>query len=159
EQLFRDLLGALPAAVYVTDAAGRVTYCNEGAVDLWGGMPKLGEDSWYDLARFYEPDGKRMELADCPTEIALKQGRCVRDREAMLERPDGTRIPIIPYPTPIRDGMGAIVGVVNMTVDISERKQAELTLAERNAQLALAGKAALVGSYAYNSDLETMKVS
>jgi hypothetical protein len=44
-------------------------------------------------------------------------------------------------------------------VDVTERKQAELALAERNAQLALAGQAALVGSYAYESDLETMKVS
>ena len=51
----------------------------------------------------------------------------------------------LPYPTPLRDATGTIVGVVNMTVDISERLQAERTLAERNAQLALAGRAALVG--------------
>ena len=43
-----------------------------------------------------------------------------------------------------RDPTGAVVGVVNMTVDISERKQAEQMLAERNAQLALAGKFALL---------------
>src|SRR5262249_56739499 len=60
---------------------------------------------------------------------------------------------------PLRDVRGAVVGVVNMTVDISERQQAEETLAERNALLVLAGQAALVGSYAYESDLETMKVS
>ncbi len=35
----------------------------------------------------------------------------------------------------------------------------ELALAERNTQLALAGQAALVGSYAYESDLERMTVS
>jgi PAS domain S-box-containing protein len=159
EQLFRELLGALPAAIYVTDAAGRITYCNEGAVNLWGASPKLGEDRWSDLARFYDLDGKPMELTDCPTEIALKRGKSVRDREAILERADGTRIPIIPYPTPMRDRTGATVGVINMMVDISERKEAEQTLAERNAQLALAGKAALVGSYAYDSDLEKMTVS
>ena len=113
-------------------------------------MPKFGEDRWCDLARFYHSDGTPMAIEDCPTEIALKQGRVVRNLEAILERPDGTRIPIIPYPTPLRDGAGAIVGVLNMTVDISERKKAERALAERNMQLALAGKAALVGSYAYD---------
>src|SRR5262249_23087803 len=87
------------------------------------------------------------------------EGRCVRGYEAILERADGTRIPIIPNPTPLRDVRGAVVGVVNMTVDISERQQAEETLAERNALLVLAGQAALVGSYAYESDLEWMKVS
>jgi PAS domain S-box-containing protein len=150
EQLFRELLEALPAAVYVTDAEGRITYCNEAAVNLWGARPRLGEDRWCDLARFYYLDGRRMELRDCPTEIALKQGRCVRGCEATLERADGTRIPIIPYPTPIRRATGAIVGVVNMMVDITERQKAERTLAERNAQLALAGRAALVGSYVYD---------
>ena len=159
EQLFRELLAALPAAVYVTDAAGRITYCNEAAVNLWGARPRLGEDRWCDLARFYYPDGRRMELRDCPTEIALKQGRCVRGCEATLERADGTRIPIIPYPTPIRRATGAIVGVVNMMVDITERQKAERSLAERNAQLALAGRAALVGSYVYDVNKGTSQVS
>ena len=159
EQLFRELLGALPAAIYVTDAAGRITYCNEGAANLWGVRPKLGEDRWCDLARFYYPNGKRMEIRDCPTEIALKQGKCVRGREAVLERMDGTRIPMIPYPTPLRDATGTIVGVVNMMVDISERQKAERTLAELNAQLALAAKAALVGSHASDPGEERMTIS
>jgi len=46
-----------------------------------------------------------------------------------------------------------------MTVDISERKKAELTVAERNLQLALAGKAALVGSFAYDTGTEIMQIS
>jgi PAS domain S-box-containing protein len=46
-----------------------------------------------------------------------------------------------------------------MMVDISERRKAERILAERNAQLALAEKPALVGTFAYESDLETLKVS
>ena len=100
-----------------------------------------------------------MALDDCPTEIALKQGRVVRGREAILERLDGTRIPIVPYPTPMRDGKGAIVGVVNMTVDISEQKTAERMLAERNVQLDLAGKFALVGTFTLDVDLERMQVS
>jgi integral membrane sensor domain MASE1 len=37
-------------------------------------------------------------------------------------------------------------------------KKAELALAERNLQLALAGKAALVGSYAYDVDKDTMQI-
>ena len=46
-----------------------------------------------------------------------------------------------------------------MTVDITERKQAEAALAERNAQLALAGKTALVGSYAFDIPAGIMQVS
>src|SRR5262249_55313308 len=86
-------------------------------------------------------------------------GRAVWGREAILERTDGSRVPVIPYPKPLRDGNGSIVGVINMTVDISERKKTELVLAERNAQLALAGKVALVGSYAYDVNADAMRIS
>jgi len=159
ERAMRELLGALPAAIFVTDAAGRLTYYNQGAAALWGGMPTLGQDRWCDLARFYHADGTSMALEDCPTEIALKQGRAAGGREAVLERTDGTRVPIIPFPTPLRDSTGAVVGVVNMTVDISELKQAQRALAERNLQLALAGKAGLVGTYAHDFTDDLMQVS
>jgi PAS domain S-box-containing protein len=100
-----------------------------------------------------------MAPEDFPTENAVTDGPAVRGQEAILERADGTRISIIPYPTPLHDGTGAIVGVVNMMVDISERKEAEQALAERNAQLALAGRAARVGSYAYDVDTGMLQIS
>jgi len=160
EQKFRELLGALPAAIYVTDAGGRITYCNQGAADLWGVIPKLGMDKWCDFAHFFHTDGKPMQPQDCPTEIALQEGRAVRGREALMQRRhDGTRIYVMPNPTPLRDPTGAMVGVVNMTLDISERKEAELALAERDLQLALAGRAARVGSFAYDTDTELIQVS
>ena len=125
EQAFRELLGALPAAIFVTDANSRVTYCNQAAVELWGKKPELGKDRWYDLARPYCADGKPADLRHCPTEIALRQGKSVRGLEAILERADGTRIPVLPFPTPRRDPTGTIIGVINMTVDITKRKELE----------------------------------
>jgi PAS domain-containing protein len=59
----------------------------------------------------------------------------------------------------VRDADGRPVQVRGITHDITERKKAELALAERNVQLALAGKAALVGSYAYDTDTEVMQIS
>jgi PAS domain-containing protein len=53
------------------------------------------------------------------------------------ERPDGTRVPFVPYPTPLFDNTGTLTGAVNMLVDIRERKRAEEALAEREAQLAV----------------------
>jgi len=38
--------------------------------------------------------------------IALKEGRPIRNAEAIAERPDGSRVPFIPYPTPLRDAKG-----------------------------------------------------
>ena len=60
---------------------------------------------------------------------------------------------------PLTNEEGEVIGVVSMKLDISERKKAELALAERNIQLTLAGKAALVGSFAYDTDTEIMQIS
>jgi two-component sensor histidine kinase len=49
--------------------------------------------------------------------------------------------------------------IAKTTRDIRERERAELALTERNAQLALAGETALVGSYAYDVGVDTMQVS
>jgi two-component sensor histidine kinase len=56
---------------------------------------------------------------------ALKEKRAVRGAEAVAERPDGSRVPFIPYPTPLLDGAGEVVGAVNVLVDVGHRKEAE----------------------------------
>ena len=95
----------------------------------------------------------------CPTKACLTAGRAVEGKESILERRDGRRIPIIPYPAPLTDEHGQVVGVVSLKIDITERKRAEAVLAERNAQLALAGRAGLVGCFAYDTDTEIMQIS
>ena len=43
---FHQVVEALPAAVYVTDAEGRITYYNKAAVELWGYRPTLSDSRW-----------------------------------------------------------------------------------------------------------------
>jgi PAS domain S-box-containing protein len=124
EGRFRALLDVLPAAIYVTDADGRITYYNRAAADLAGREPQLGTDEWCVSWRLYSMDGRPLRHDECPMAVALKENRAVRGEEAMLERPDGTRIPFAPYPTPLHDASGKLIGAVNMLVDIRERQAA-----------------------------------
>jgi PAS domain S-box-containing protein len=125
ERRFRELLDALPAAVYTTDAGGRITYYNDAAATLWGHSPPLGTSEWCGSWKLFWPDGTPLPHDQCPMAVALKEDRAVRGMEAAAERPDGTRVPFIPYPTPIHDETGKLVGAVNMLVDITDRKHAE----------------------------------
>jgi PAS domain S-box-containing protein len=125
EQHLQALLAAIPAAIYTTDAKGKITYFNEAAVDLAGRTPTLGSDEWCVTWKLYNPDGSPLPHDQCPMALALKEGRAIRNAEAIAERPDGKRIPFIPFPTPLRDVSGNVVGAINMLVDISERRQAE----------------------------------
>ena len=125
DEALRQVLDALPAAVYTTDAAGRITYCNRAAVELAGREPEIGRDEWCVTWRLRTRDGAELPHDQCPMAIALKENREVRGVEALAQRPDGTLVPFLPFPTPLRDASGALVGAVNMLVDISERKEAE----------------------------------
>ncbi|NEJ73413.1 PAS domain S-box protein [Rhizobium phaseoli] len=124
EQHMRDLLEALPAAVYTTDATGRITFYNNAAVEMSGRTPQVG-DMWCVTWRLYNTDGTPLPHDQCPMATALKENRPVRGAEAIAERPDGRRVPFIPYPTPLRDADGKLIGAINMLVDITERKQSE----------------------------------
>jgi PAS domain S-box-containing protein len=125
ERQLQELITAIPAAIYTTDAEGRITYFNQAAVDLAGRTPKIGSDEWCVTWKLYHPDGTPLPHDQCPMAIALKEGRPIRNSEVLAERADGSRVPLIPYPTPLRDGTAKIVGAINILVDVSERKQAE----------------------------------
>ena len=121
----RALLDVLPAAIYTTDAAGKITYYNKAAVELAGREPTLGDDEWCVTWKLHRPDGSVLPHGECPMAVALKEDRPVRGVEAVAEQPDGTQIPFIPYPTPLHDASGALVGAVNMLIDVSDRKRAD----------------------------------
>jgi PAS domain S-box-containing protein len=125
EQRLRDLLDALPTAVYTTDAEGKLSYFNQACIDLAGRVPTIGSDEWCVTWRLYKPDGTPIRHDECPMAVALKENRAIVGAEAMAERPDGTMVPFLAYPAPLRDCSGKLIGAVNMLVDISERKMAE----------------------------------
>jgi hypothetical protein len=43
---------------------------------------------------------------------------------AVAERPDGTRVHFLPYPTPLFGDDGALTGAVNILIDVTEQRQA-----------------------------------
>jgi PAS domain S-box-containing protein len=125
EQWWRAFANALPAAVYMTDPAGRITFYNDAAAELWGHHPEVGKSEWCGSWKLYWPDGTPLAHDECPMAVTLKTGQPVRGVEAVAERPDGTRVPFMPYPTPLYDASGVLVGAVNMLVDLTDRVRAD----------------------------------
>jgi PAS domain S-box-containing protein len=129
-----EILQALPTAVYTTDATGHITFYNDAAAELWGVRPQLGKSEFCGSWKLYWPDGTPLPHDECPMALALKEKRPIRGMEAIAERPDGTRVPFIPYPTPLFDASGALIGAVNTLVDITERYEAEQRIRESEAR-------------------------
>jgi PAS domain S-box-containing protein len=136
EHRYRQLLDALPGAIYATDADGVVTFFNREAAQLAGREPQLGKDKWCVTWRLYQPDGTPLPHDQCPMAQTLREQRPVRGMVAIAERPDGRRVPFAPYPSPIFDQSGELVGGVNILVDLSEQLEAANRAERTSAQLA-----------------------
>jgi PAS domain-containing protein len=109
----------------VTDRDGVVTHYNRACVTLAGRTPVPLEDRWCVTWKLYLTSGEFLPHELCPMAIAVREGRAVRGVEAIAERPDGTRVNFVPYPTPFFDEKGALAGAVNLLLDVTNRRKAE----------------------------------
>jgi len=125
EHYFLGLLDALPVAIYITDAAGTITWCNQAAEHFVGRRPEIGRDAWCIAWQLFRPDGTPLPHQESPVALTLREGRPVRGQEIILARPDGTRVHAMPYPSPLFDRTGRLVGAVNLLADITDKKRSE----------------------------------
>lgn len=121
-----DILQSLPAAVYATDAMGRITFYNEAAAELWGVRPELGQREFPIPWQLFWPDGSILPSEESAMAIALREQRSIKGQEVLAERSDGTRVALLAHSTPLYDEAGRFSGTVNMLVDISAQKSAAL---------------------------------
>lgn len=118
----RALLDELEAPIYTTNAQGEVTYWNRACVEFAGREPQLGRDKWCVTWQLFTTAGEPLPHDQCPMAQAIKEQRVIRDSIAIAERPDGTRRAFKPYPTPLFDSAGDLVGAVNMLIDVTEEQ-------------------------------------
>jgi PAS domain S-box-containing protein len=131
DSVFRHVIEVLPVAIYTTDDQGRLTYFNPAAVKLSGRMPELGTDKWCVTWKVFLPDGRPLPHDQCPMAVALKGAEVPTGIECIAERPDGSRFWFTPCPAVVRDAEGSIIAGVNLLVDITDRKNAEMEAHEQ----------------------------
>jgi PAS domain S-box-containing protein len=120
-EAFHEVLDELAAPIYSTDRDGTLTYYNRACIRLAGRTPRIGTDKWCVTWKIYTTQGKRLPHEECPMAVAIRERRAVRGVEAVAERPDGSRLNFMPFPTPVFDDEGQLAGAVNLLLDITER--------------------------------------
>ncbi len=111
-------------AIYMLDLNGRITSWNPGARRLKGYEETeiLGEH----FSRFYTDEERAARLPARALDRAAKDGRF--EGEGWRVRKDGSRFWANVIIDPIRDPGGELVGYAKITRDLTERREAQLSL-------------------------------
>jgi PAS domain S-box-containing protein len=126
ELQWQALLRSLPVAVYMTDAEGWITFFNDAAARLWGLKPEFGKARYNGAWKLFRPDGTLLPHDEAPLAQSLRERRPVLGVDTIAERPDGSRVHFIPYPTPLFNAAGGLTGAVSILIDVTDRYQAQL---------------------------------
>ena len=153
EERYRTLFAAAPMAVFVCDRNAVIQQYNQRAVEFWGREPTCGVEQHCGSVKLWLPDGTLLPHAQSPMIDVLRTGVPARNVEVFIERPDGSRLPVLVNFAALRNGKGEITGAITSFMDITERKQAEERQRLLTNELAHRGKnlLAVVLSIAFRS--------
>lgn len=116
------MIDLMPAAIYVCNRDGDLVCYNRRAVEIWGREPPCdGTDKYCGSLRIFSAGGEELPRTASPMAVVLRTGVAVRNQEAVIERPDGTRVAVLASITPLRDEAGNLTGAVNSFLDVTER--------------------------------------
>ena len=125
DSYFRKAIEGLREPTYLTDQTGLITFYNEAAARLWGHRPELGKSRWCGSWKLYHADGSRLPHDECPMAQALRDSASDNDEILVAERPDGSRVTFISYPSLLRTSSGDVFGAITVLIDVSDRLRAE----------------------------------
>ena len=125
-----QLLNTVGQAVIATNLDNQVVYWNRFAETLYGWS--ADEAVGRNIVEITPTDTSREQAAEI---MARLQSGENWSGEFIVQRKDGTTFPALVTDTPIVDEKGAQIGVIGVSIDITERKQAEEAIWGLNADL------------------------
>jgi len=133
----QSALDAIPAGFCVCRRDSALVRYNRRAVELWGKAPRLGDRAEQTGSNFrrYGPDGEPIGFESTPVARALRTGERVIGAELVIERPDGSRVPVLMNVQPLKDESGSVTGAVCSFQELTERKRVEDALRASEAEL------------------------
>ncbi len=117
-------------ALWFMDAAGRVTFMNPAAEEMFGwSMEEIRGRVLHDVLHYKRADGTPYPITECAASETIRDGAPVRNREDLWIHRSGRFVPVSSSATPIVEN-GVVRGAVVSAHDITDRKAIEDALRE-----------------------------
>ncbi|WP_416360999.1 sensor histidine kinase [Microcoleus sp. FACHB-672] len=129
EAQYRRIVETATEGIWVLDAEGNTNFANQQVAQMLGSTPEemIGQP----LFAFMDEEGKAISLEN----MERRRQGIKEQHDFKFYRKDGSHLWAIVSTNPIFDRAGNYAGVLKMITDITERKQAESALREREARL------------------------
>jgi len=142
-EMLEATIEASPAAIVQIAPDGTVAVWNPAAERIfgWSAAEVVGEQIPIAPDEPHHDEATRAALEERRSEVgatltALDEGEVIERRETVRPRKDGTVIDVTISAAPLHDDEGEVVGYVGVFEDITDRKEAERQLRERERRLA-----------------------
>ncbi len=134
EERYRTLFASAPMAVFACDQNAVIQHYNARAVELWGREPVCGVEQHCGSVKLWLPDGTLLLHTQSPMVEMLRTGIPVNNVEVFIERPDGSRLPVLVNFAALKNVQGKITGAISSFIDLTERKASEEELRQSEAR-------------------------
>jgi PAS domain S-box-containing protein len=112
------VLDTMPLAMVLFQPGGRLVF-NRRTEELLGMKVNPSGGSAQYAGRIFHSDGRPVPQEDLPSSKVLREGATIMAAEYCVERPDGSRVPVLASAAPIRDPAGGVVGAAAFFQDVS----------------------------------------
>ena len=141
-----SILDCIAQPVWVADQDGVIRFANPSAVATLGydNVSALVGKPSHQTIHYKRPDGSPFPADECPLLLPRTTGETVHLADDWFVRRDGSMFPVEYWSAPMDgpDGRGAVVAFR----DVSERRETETVLRERDAILSALGQPVYVGT-------------
>lgn len=128
--LLRSIIDSIPDLIFYKDTKSVYLGCNK-AFEHFAGRPEQEQVGKSDFDFFDREVAEFFRQKDCEM---LEKGQA-RSNEEWITYPDGRRVLLDTLKTPFRGPDGTLLGLVGISRDITERKEKEQQIEDKNAEL------------------------
>jgi len=154
QQWLGAVLGSIGDGVLATDREGRIVFSNDVAQQLLGrDLSELRNSNTTDTIPLFD-EYTHESVPDLFREVMYSQNTFLSPGHTVLQRKDGTEIPVAATASPLRDD-GKISGVVIVIRDLTQQRQSERSLQSAE-KLAIIGRLAASVAHEIHNPLDAM---